>query len=180
MSFAPVTAKRKGSLFSPRAPNFQDFSAPPNGDYVRYVDDLMAWAVQEQERARLKALGEQARATPDAQWGRQGTAAQRAADEERRAAQPGGVESRLERLQRTAKAQARKLQTQSPPAARSAGDATKPAAGFSLRHVAVVAAIIGLVLLGFFAASLLPIAIMAWVVFSVFRAVRAASSAGKS
>ena len=188
MSFAPVSAKRKLSLVSPGAPNFQDFSGPPNGDYVRYVDGLMAWAAQEQERARLKALGDKARAAPDAQWGRQGTAAsrstQRAADEVVSAVQSGGVESSMDRLQRKAKAQARTWQPQKQSAIHNAGKAkdtaTAPFSLVSMRNASVLAVIVGLVLLGIFAAPLLPIAIIAWVVFNVFRAVRAASSAGNS
>lgn len=54
MSWLPQT-KRKLRLRSPSKPNYSDFQGPPDGDYVRYVQDLMDWAELESERARWQA-----------------------------------------------------------------------------------------------------------------------------
>lgn len=75
MALLPQHSSTKRRLFAAPRPNYKDFSSPPNGDYVRYVDGLMAWAEQEQERLRLQALGKVSQATPDAAWGRSSTGA---------------------------------------------------------------------------------------------------------
>lgn len=71
MALLPTQAATRQRLFAGSKPNYKDFSSPPNGDYVRYVEGLMAWAEEEQERLRLQALGAKSREMPDAAWGRQ-------------------------------------------------------------------------------------------------------------
>ena len=177
MAFAPVATKSsKLSLFAAPAPNYKDFSGPPDGDYVRYVEGLMVWSQQEHERQRLKSLGEKARAQTqsDHQWGRSPAAtapARSASAVLASTAQPGSVEGRLERLRRKAAAQASKLSTQIP---QPEGNRTKPQAKASV--FGVLAMFAGFVLAGMFAPALLPVVIIGWVVFNVVRAVRAASS----
>lgn len=181
MAFAPATPQpSKLRLFSVPAPNYKDFNGPPDGDYVRYVEGLMAWAEQEQERQRLQLLGDKARAQTqtDSQWGRtpaiSRASAQRAQSVDSMA-QSGGVESKLERLRRKAAAQASKLQTQMP---QPKNDSKKPPAKISF--FMVVAIFAGFVLVGSFAPALLPVAIIGWVAFNVIRAVRGAASSSKS
>ena len=43
MALLPKNHHRKTRLFAPSRPNYSDFNSPPDGDYVRYVENLMAW-----------------------------------------------------------------------------------------------------------------------------------------
>lgn len=190
MAFAPAGGKKKRSFFTAAPPNYQDFNGPADGDYARYVEGLMAWAAQEQESVRLKALGTKARAVavPDAQWGREGSAAsrsaQRAAAEVVSAAQSGGVESGMDRLQRKAKAQVRQWKLDHPSSSADAShmQGAKSALGsvLGMRSAWFWVLMVGLVMVGIFASSLLPVVIIGWLVFNVIRVVRAASSSRKS
>ena len=179
MAFAPVTTKsNKLRLFAAPAPNYKDFSGPPDGDYVRYVEGLMAWSQQEYERQRLKSLGDKVRVQTqsDHQWGRAPVAAPASlASNTAPMTQPGSVESKLERLRRKAAAKASKLSTQIP---QPEGNRRKPQAKASVGSV--IAMFAGFVLAGMFAPALLPVVIIGWVVFNVIRAVRTASSSTKS
>lgn len=192
MAFAPLKLSRpaparKGALLGAGAPNYQDFSTPPNGDFVRYVEGLMRWGEQEQERLRLKALSDKTRSTTDSQWGRTAATPVRGRDASA-AAQPGSTETPVERWKRKVQAQAAKLQQPAVLASpSSAGAAVKAGvhspAGASTQHVPRMPKSLPMVLFfgamvaaGIFAQGLLPFIILGWVAFNVIRAVRAASS----
>lgn len=199
MAFAPVKLdrtqpSRKRALFGADAPNYQDFSTPPNGDFVRYVDGLMQWSEQEQERIRLKALGDKARSTTNSEWGRTTTEASHSMKAVRPVsapAQPGSAETTIERFKRKAQDQVAKLQQALQAGQKSASSvasktmqqdaksASVPAVKVpkGLPMVLVFAAFVAA---GIFAPVLLPVAIIGWVVFNVIRAVRAASSSKSS
>lgn len=179
MAFAPMSGSKKSGLFGAPAPNYQDFSGPPDGDYARYVEGLMQWSAQEHERQRLKALGEQARSQTDSHWGR--VSAKPHVITQLSAQQPGSVDSAAERWKRKAQAQAAKLQ-QTLPAAAKAASAGKNASAkppIQAKGLGIMVLFAGFVLAGIFAPSLLPVFIIGWVVFNVIRAVRAASSSNK-
>lgn len=180
MAFAPVNGSTQRGQSGASAPNFKDFSGPPNGDYARYVEGLMQWSMQEQERLRLQGLGEQARNQADSHWGR--VSAKPHAITQLSAQQSGSVDSAVERWKRKAQAQAAKLQQTLPAATKAVnagGDAPAPSA-ISAKGLSILALFAGFALAGFFAPSLLPVVIIGWLVFNVIRAVRAASSANKS
>lgn len=127
MALLPPHSSAKRRLFAATRPNYKDFSSPPNGDYVRYVEGLMAWAEQEQERARLKALGKASQATPDAAWGRTsaGAAASRALPS---AAQtPGRADKPWSPWVRKAQAHVQNLQQQAAEMAAAAGEVARTA-----------------------------------------------------
>jgi hypothetical protein len=199
MAFAPVKLSRtqparKRSLFGTNAPNYQDFSTPPDGDFARYVEGLMAWGEQEQERLRLKALGDKSRSTTDIQWGRTATgtasasSAVRSAASATIAAQPGSTETPMEHFKRKAQDQVTKLQQQAlqsrqasasksapPTMTQGAGGASVPVAKVA-KGLPMVLVFAAFVAAGIFAPALLPMVIIGWVVFNVIRAVRAGSS----
>lgn len=183
MALQPTPPVRKTRLFAASRPNYNDFNGPPDGDYVRYVEGLMAWAQQEQERQRLKTLGDKQRTstarTPDAQWGRSASAAAAVAGDA--FAQPGSVDSAVERFKRKAQRQAMKLQQQAAAAAQWPDKAERKSAAKSGGIGGSWVLFIGvLIAVSIFASAWLPAVIIAWVVFNVIRAVRAASGAGKS
>ncbi|MGN1057151.1 MAG: hypothetical protein ACI4QS_10610 [Comamonas sp.] len=137
---------RASRWLSAKPPNFQDFAGPPDGDYVRYVEGLLAWSAQEQERQRLQArrspVSSMATAAlTDGQWGR--APGKEALSEPGRTAAPS-------------------------PAWRS-----KLAAA---RALPLGVLMLGMVAAGVFAPALLPVLIIGWVVLNVIRAVRAASA----
>ena len=182
MASQPTPAANQRRLWTASRPNFNDFNGPPDGDYVRYVDNLMAWSQQEQERQRLKALGEKqgvARAsTPDNQWGRAPSQPVVAVS----TAQSGSVDSAVERFKRKAQLQAARLQQQAATASSTAAPSSGrragvPPAKLSASWMLVVA---GLIAVSIFATEWLPVAIIGWVAWNVYRTVRAASGAGKS
>ena len=187
MALAPAKPKRALALRRADAPNYRDFSTPHDGDYVRYVDGLMLWAEQEQERMRLKALGDKARSTTDSQWGRTGSSpsaasygssSQPAHATHSTGAQPGSVDSALDGWKRKAKAQLAQVQQQAQSVAK-AGKLPKAPALSKAGGLFTLLILVGLVLAGIFAPSLIPVMIIAVVVVNVIRAVRAASSSGK-
>ena len=188
MALLPASKPRKLRLFAAARPNYSDYNGPPDGDYVRYVEGLVAWSEQEQERQRLKALGEKSRASaaepPSSQWGRAPSIP--AAPVSVTAvtyAQPGSVETTVDRLKRKAQAQAVKLQQQASnatPIRTTAAGAAKKAQKKTAAQSSWVLFIGVLIVVSIFATDWLPIVIIAWVVFNVIRAVRTASRAGKS
>jgi len=183
MALQPTQPARKTRLFAAPRPNYNDFSGPPDGDYVRYVEGLMAWSQQEQERQRLKALGDKQRTatarTPDNQWGRSSSAAAAVAADA--FAQPGSVDSAVERFKRKAQRQAIKLQQQAAAAAQSPDKTQRKSGAKSAGIGGSWVLFIGvLIAVSIFASAWLPAVIIAWVVFNVVRAVRAASGASKS
>ena len=188
MALLPTQTPRKLKLFAAARPNYADYNGPPDGDYVRYVEGLMAWAEQEQERLRLKGLGDKSRssalASSEQQWGRTASPSTAAVQVTSNTyAQPGSVDTAVDRLKRKAQAQAAKLQQQ----ARSVGKEQPAAAGAVKKTQNKEAAqsswvlfIGALVAVSIFATSWLPVVIIAWVAFNIFRTVRAASRSGKS
>lgn len=183
MALLPEKTSGPLRLFSAPKPNYADYNGPPDGDYVRYVEDLMAWSAQEQERQRLQALGTKHRGaadrTPDSQWGRSASVSPAAsADRAQGAGQPGSVDSAVVRLKR--KAQAAQWQQQAATAAQRGNTASsnkaKAPANAASSWVLFIAMLIAV---SIFATDWLPIVIMAWVVWNVIRAVRAASRSGK-
>ena len=195
MKLARTQPARKRSLFGSNAPNYQDFSTPPDGDFARYVEGLMAWGEQEQERLRLKALGDKSRSSAtDIQWGRAATGtpsasiAVRSATAAAIAAQPGSTETPMERFKRKAQDQVTKLQQQALQAGQTsasssvpktmqhgASSASAPVAKVS-KGLPVVLVFAAFVVAGVFAPALVPVVIIGWVAFNVIRAVRAGSS----
>lgn len=132
-------------------PALTDYSGPPDGDYVRYVERLMAWAEQEHVRTGGFALPNVIDTTAA-----QKVAAPKAADivrqvsamlEKNGPAQPGTSKNR--------------------PAAKSTAPRQK-AASF-LFGLALLAAFI-------FKPEFIPLAIGLWVVLGVRRALRAAKA----
>lgn len=187
MAFVPASTSRKRRLFALTPPNYKDFSGPPDGDYARYVEHLMAWAEQEQDQQRLRALGEKSRAQSlsGESWGRSNAQTVPTAAT---TSQPGSVDSRMERWKRKAQAQAAKAQREAAVAAAArqpgSGPSRKPGAkagaGGKPNQLWQLVAVAIFVLTAIFATEMLPLVIMGWVGFSVFRVVRAASAAGKS
>lgn len=191
MALLPAQTSRKLKLFSASRPNYADYNGPSNGDYVRYVDGLMAWAEQEQERQRLKALGEKNRpsavAVADSQWGRAPSKPVAAASVAVNTyAQPGSIDSAADRLKRQAKAQVEKLHQQAfktskpAPAGAVAGQPPPKAQKKVAAQSSWVLFVGVLIAVSIFATDWLPAVIIAWVVWNVFRTVRAASRTGKS
>ena len=170
MALLPKNHHRKTRLFAPSRPNYNDFSGPPDGDYVRYVEDLMAWAEHEQQRQRLRALGEKsALQSSEQEWGR--TPAQpvpKPASTAASTTEPGSVESAVARFQRKAQRLQQQAQAQST-------SKNKPQAS-SLGWVLLIPM---LVVAGIFAPDLLPVVIVLWVVFNVIQTVRKASQSNK-
>lgn len=122
MALLPTQSPMKRRLFAAPKPNYQDFSGPPNGDYVRYVEGLMAWAEQEQERLRLKALGDKARATPDAAWGRTASKPATSRVNPPAALPPGQAGKPWEQWVHKAKVQAQRVRQQAVEVAASASE----------------------------------------------------------
>ena len=178
MAFAPANhTPNKSRLFSARKPNYKDFSGPPNGDYARYVDELMAWAAQEQESQRLKNVSDKARQS-DSTWGR---GSDKSSIVNQPMAQPGSVDSAVERLKRKAQAQAVKFQQQAQKKAPGMQQSAAQKKPFSkVKGFNLLAVFAGFVLTSIVAPSLTPFVLLAWVVYSVISAVRTASRSGKS
>lgn len=170
MALLPKNHHRKTRLFAPSRPNYSDFNSPPDGDYVRYVEDLMAWAEHEQQRQRLHALGEKsALQSSEQEWGRTPAApALKPSSTAVPTTEPGSVEGAVARFQRKAQQLQQKAQAQGT----SKG---KPQAS-SLGWVLLIPM---LVVAGIFAPDLLPVVIVLWVVFSVIQSVRKASQSNK-
>lgn len=140
---APLRHQPPADLFS--------YAGPPNGDYVRYVDRLMAWAEQEQARVAASAMF---LAQPTA-----GGSGRRAAE----AAPQGAAE-----VSQTA-AEAWK--------AASAGGAEVAARLASKKpgRAGTVALLVFFVVLFIFAPDMAPLAIVLWVVWWVRRWLRSVS-----
>ena len=188
MALLPANKTSKLRLFSASKPNYSDYNGPANGDYVRYVEGLVAWSEQEQERQRLRALADknQVSKAADSQWGRAPAKPVVVTSVATSTyAQPGSVDTAVDRMKRKAQAQAAKLQQQAAAARTSSAGGTTPRnAQKSQEKVAKQSSwvlFIGvLIAVSMFATSWLPVVIIAWVVWNVFRTVRAASRAGKS
>ena len=189
MALLPAAPSRKLKLFAAARPNYSDYSGPPDGDYVRYVEGLVAWSQQEQERQRLKALGEKGRekssALPDSSWGRAPAKSSVASVTADSYAQPGSVDTKVDRIKRKVQAQALKLQQQAAdaskatPTAAAKKAATKTATKANMQASGVIFFAM-LVAVAIFATDWLPVVIIGWVAFAVIRTVRAASRTGKS
>lgn len=171
------TTPRASRWLSASPPNFQDFTGPPNGDYVRYVEGLLAWSAQEQERQRIEARRTSAPATqnsaavqPDSQWGRNVRQDARA--------EPGSVQRTTDGFAPKPPSSAASANASASPGS-TAG--TSPAWRSKLATVralplSVGVFMLGMVAAGIFAPALLPVLIIGWVVLNVIRAVRAASA----
>lgn len=136
-------------------PALADYSGPPNGDYVRYVEQLMQWSEQEHRRTGGFALPT---AQPHAgQVGAKASAATKAA-------------SKKEEVVR----QVTQMLAQSKAA--SAGQ-DKP--GLPTASMKVPSIVFGMVLLGLLVlkAEWIPLAIVLWVVWNVRRLLRSAKAA---
>ena len=138
-------------------PALTDYSGPPDGDYVRYVERLMAWAEQEHVRTGGFALSNAASTT----------AAPKAGDIVRKVsamldkngpAQPGASKKR--------------------PEAKIAAPRQKAAAAKALQPSKAASFLFGLALLAafIFKPEFIPLAIGLWVVLGVRRALRAAKA----
>ena len=189
MALLPAQSSRKRKLFAASRPNYADYSGPSDGDYVRYVENLMTWAEQEQERQRLKAVGTpnaQAAAAQESAWGRgSANSSVPPVAVPPMAAAPGSVDSAVDRFKRKAQRQAAQLQRQ---AAAASSSSPAPAASQAPRsaQAKVTTQFSGLLFIGvliavgIFATGWLPAVIIGWVVLNVFRTVRAASRKAKS
>ena len=140
-------------------PALADYSGPPNGDYVRYVEQLMQWSEQEHRRTGGFTLPT---AQPHAgQVGAKASAATKAASKK---------ESKKEEVVR----QVTQMLAQSKAA--SAGQ-DKP--GLPAASMKVPSIVFGMVLLGLLVlkAEWIPLAIVLWVVWNVRRLLRSAKAA---
>ena len=188
MALLPAAPSRKLKLFAVARPNYSDYNGPPDGDYVRYVEGLVAWSEQEQERQRLKALGAKghvpASAPPDSEWGHAPSKSAAAASVTTNVyTQPGGVETAVDRLKRKAQAQAVKLQQQansSPKTQTTAAGTTQKPQKKTVAQSSWLLFIGALIAVAIFASDWLPIAIVAFAAINLVRAVRKASRAGRS
>lgn len=143
-------------------PALADYSGPPNGDYVRYVEQLMQWSEQEHRRTGGFTLPT---AQPHAgQVGAKASAATKAASKK---------ESKKEEVVR----QVTQMLAQSKAA--SAGQ-DKP--GLPAASMKVPSIVFGMVLLGLlvFKAEWIPLAIVLWVVWNVRRLLRSAKAASST
>lgn len=143
-------------------PALADYSGPPNGDYVRYVEQLMQWSEQEHRRTGGFALPT---AQPHTgQVGTKASAATKAASKK---------ESKKEEVVR----QVTHMLAQSKTA--SAGQ-DKP--GLPAASMKVPSIVFGMVLLGLlvFKAEWIPLAIVLWVVWNVRRLLRSAKAASSA
>ena len=136
-------------------PALADYSGPPNGDYVRYVEQLMQWSEQEHRRTGGFALPT---AQPHAgQVGAKASAATKAA-------------SKKEEVVR----QVTQMLAQSKAASAGQGKPGLPAASMKVPSI-----VFGMVLLGLLVlkAEWIPLAIVLWVVWNVRRLLRSAKAA---
>lgn len=143
-------------------PALADYSGPPNGDYVRYVEQLMQWSEQEHRRTGGFALPT---AQPHAgQVGAKASAATKAASKK---------ESKKEEVVR----QVTQMLAQSNTT--SAGQ-DKP--GLPAASMKVPSIVFGMVLLGLLVlkAEWIPLAIVLWVVWNVRRLLRSAKAASSA
>lgn len=177
MSFVPASPAAPRLRFRRAAkPNFNDFSGPPDGDYVRYVAGLMDWAQEEQERLRLQALVAPAQ-TPGSEWGREPSrSADRSATALRSANAPRATAAgqvarspdKLEKWKRRAQEQAARVQRE---AAAPAASTPRPAAkGPGLLLLALMIGMF-LVLANWLPAGL-PVLLLAWLVWNIWRSRR--------
>ena len=136
-------------------PALADYSGPPNGDYVRYVEQLMQWSEQEHRRTGGFTLPT---AQPHAgQVGAKASAATKAA-------------SKKEEVVR----QVTQMLAQSKAASAGQGKPGLPAASMKVPSI-----VFGMVLLGLLVlkAEWIPLAIVLWVVWNVRRLLRSAKAA---
>lgn len=139
-------------------PALADYSGPPNGDYVRYVEQLMQWSEQEHRRTGGFALPT---AQPHAgQVGAKASAATKAA-------------SKKEEVVR----QVTQMLAQSKAASAGQGKPGLPAASMKVPSI-----VFGMVLLGLLVlkAEWIPLAIVLWVVWNVRRLLRSAKAASSA
>lgn len=143
-------------------PALADYSGPPNGDYVRYVEQLMQWSEQEHRRTGGFALPT---AQPHAgQVGVKASAATKAASKK---------ESKKEEVVR----QVTHMLAQSKAASAGQGKPGLPAASMKVPSI-----VFGMVLLGLLVlkAEWIPLAIVLWVVWNVRRLLRSAKAASSA
>lgn len=143
-------------------PALADYSGPPNGDYVRYVEQLMQWSEQEHRRTGGFALPT---AQPHAgQVGTKASAATKAASKK---------ESKKEEVVR----QVTQMLAQSKAASAGQGKPGLPAASMKVPSI-----VFGMVLLGLLVlkAEWIPLAIVLWVVWNVRRLLRSAKAASSA
>lgn len=139
-------------------PALADYSGPPNGDYVRYVEQLMQWSEQEHRRTGGFTLPT---AQPHAgQVGAKASAATKAA-------------SKKEEVVR----QVTQMLAQSKAASAGQGKPGLPAASMKVPSI-----VFGMVLLGLLVlkAEWIPLAIVLWVVWNVRRLLRSAKAASSA
>lgn len=139
-------------------PALADYSGPPNGDYVRYVEQLMQWSEQEHRRTGGFALPT---AQPHAgQVGAKASAATKAA-------------SKKEEVVR----QVTQMLAQSKAASAGQDKPSLPAASMKVPSI-----VFGMVLLGLLVlkAEWIPLAIVLWVVWNVRRLLRSAKAASSA
>ena len=139
-------------------PALADYSGPPNGDYVRYVEQLMQWSEQEHRRTGGFTLPT---AQPHAgQVGAKASAATKAA-------------SKKEEVVR----QVTQMLAQSKAASAGQDKPSLPAASMKVPSI-----VFGMVLLGLLVlkAEWIPLAIVLWVVWNVRRLLRSAKAASST
>ena len=130
-------------------PALTDYSGPPDGDYVRYVERLMAWAEQEHVRTGGFALSNAASTT----------------------AAPKAAAPKADDIVRQVSAMLEKE-------AKIAAPRQKAAAAKALQPSKAASFLFGLALLAafIFKPEFIPLAIVLWVVLGVRRALRAAKA----
>jgi len=130
-------------------PALTDYSGPPDGDYVRYVERLMAWAEQEHVRTGGFALSNAASTT----------------------AAPKAAAPKADDIVRQVSAMLEKE-------TKIAAPRQKAAAAKALQPSKAASFLFGLALLAafIFKPEFIPLAIVLWVVLGVRRALRAAKA----
>ncbi|HRN32313.1 MAG TPA: hypothetical protein PLX52_09090 [Comamonas denitrificans] len=151
-------------------PALADYSGPPNGDYVRYVEQLMQWSEQEHRRTGGFTLPT---AQPHAgQVGAKASAATKAASKKEEVVRQ--VTQML--AQSNSTTSGKKRGAFNPP---TAGQ-DKP--GLPAASMKVPSIVFGMVLLGLLVlkAEWIPLAIVLWVVWNVRRLLRSAKAASST
>lgn len=155
-------------------PALADYSGPPNGDYVRYVEQLMQWSEQEHRRTGGFALPA---AQPHAgQVGAKASAATKAASKK---------ESKKEEVVRQVTQML--AQSNTTTSGKKRGAFNPPTAGqdkpgLPAASMKVPSIVFGMVLLGLLVlkAEWIPLAIVLWVVWNVRRLLRSAKAASSA
>ena len=159
-------------------PELFSYDGPPQGDYVRYVEQLMAWAEREHARsAASTAPSASASIAPQSGARPPGAVPLRAdaASATGAVAPQNSVADIVRQVSARLQEQAQAAQRAPTPTRRDTSSAKKPTKAAPVTIVFMLA----LVALFIFVPDLAPLAIVLWVVWNIFRLLRAVNG-GKS